>query len=153
MKRKSFWSAWIVVFMSLSFTPGCGNRIIVAPCSGTLSLDGKPLPDCVLRLSLAESPKKTENVPAVGRTDAQGRFTLKTLEKTPRNGAPVGQCVVMVHYNPEPPPGVAPEDYAESPEYLAAKPRLPENAADGTLRFTVPKNGTRDARIELNTSN
>lgn len=141
----------LFVIVLAAISTGCGNRIAVAPCTGHLSLDGKPLSDCLVRFSLAESPVGLENVPAIGQTDSEGRFSMATMERSPRNGAPVGECIVMIGYNPTPPKGYMPEDYATTREYQVAKPKFPENATNGTLRFTVPSGGTKNAHIELTT--
>jgi hypothetical protein len=139
-----------LIFITLFFIPiGCTKTLEIVPVSGHLTLDGKPVSDCVVRFSLVHQPEGLENTPSFGKTDAEGYFVLKTMERPERNGCPVGECVVLILYNPDPPIGVSPEDYIDSQEYLAMKPKLPSEADDGTLRFTIPQKGTKNVQINL----
>ncbi len=53
---------------------GCGRRDM-GPVSGTLRYQGKPVPDAVVKFTAQSRPT------AVGRTDAEGRYTLTTFRK------------------------------------------------------------------------
>ena len=66
---------------------GCGRREM-GPVSGTLTYQGKPVPDAVVKFTAQSRPT------AVGRTDAEGRYTLTTFRKG--DGAYGGSHRVMV---------------------------------------------------------
>ena len=61
----------------------------LVPVSGTVTLDGKPLADAAVGFFA-----DVGGTPAVGTTDAQGKFTLSTHK--PGDGATQGQNVVTV---------------------------------------------------------
>jgi hypothetical protein len=141
---------FVLLFVAILMIPtGCTKKLEIVPVSGQLTLDGQPVPDCVVRFALIQQPEGLENTPSIGRTNQEGFFTLKTMERYQRNGCPVGECAVLVLYNPDPPLGIAPEEYIDSPEYLAAKPKFPPEADNGELRFTIPKKGTNNVQIKL----
>ncbi len=142
------WIVFIGLFALL--VSGCFSKSLsIVPVSGQVTLDGKPLPDCVVRFSLLAPPADMVNTASMGRTDSDGRFSLETVERSPRKGGPVGECVVVVLYNPIPPDGMASEIYSETEEYRIKSPNLPESAEGGTIRINVPKSGLNDVSIEL----
>lgn len=53
---------------------GCGRREM-GPVSGTLKYQGNPVPDATVKFTTPSRPT------AVGRTDAEGRYTLTTFRK------------------------------------------------------------------------
>ena len=69
---------------------GCGkSNLSVAPVSGTVTLDGAPLPAA----SVMFLPKDGGR-PSFGVTNAQGRYTLEYSVK--ELGAKVGPCTVRI---------------------------------------------------------
>lgn len=67
---------------------GCGGQGTIF-VTGTVTLDGKPLPDAVV----AFAPKDGRR-PATGRTDAEGNFQLSTFSAN--DGALPGEHVVII---------------------------------------------------------
>ena len=77
----------IVVGLLLGATGGCGGVRLV-PVAGEVKLDGVPVADCAVMFSpVAGGPA------ASGTTDAQGRFTLNTMN---RAGAVPGEHSVTI---------------------------------------------------------
>lgn len=74
---------------------GCGkkdpNLPDLVPVSGTVTVDGQPLAEGVVYFSPVG---ETRGVPAFGRTDAQGRYTLGS-DKLGK-GTPVGEYRVTI---------------------------------------------------------
>ncbi|MEM6798398.1 MAG: carboxypeptidase-like regulatory domain-containing protein [Planctomycetota bacterium] len=80
------------LFPSLVFlvgAVGCGGGVQVAPVSGIVTLDGKPVADA----SVIFTPS-SGGTPAVGRTDSAGEFRLKTSGRP--QGVPIGLYRVAV---------------------------------------------------------
>jgi hypothetical protein len=72
---------FILIFVSILIIPvGCTKKLEIVPVSGQLTLDGKPVADCVVRFSLVQQPEGLENTPSMGRTNREGFFTLKTMK-------------------------------------------------------------------------
>jgi hypothetical protein len=95
------------VFILLAVV-GCG-RPTMAKVSGTVTWQGKPVPDAVVQFVHKNRPGAT------GRTDAEGRFSLTTLK--PGDGAFLGPVRVTVEPflpgndpdKPTPPPPPRPD--------------------------------------------
>ena len=66
---------------------GCGHREM-GPVSGTLRYKGTPVPDAVVKFTAQSRPT------AIGRTDAEGRYTLTTFPKG--DGAYGGSHTIVV---------------------------------------------------------
>jgi len=80
---------------------GCGggpDLPPVAPVSGSVSIDGKPLPRGTVQF-VPDASKGTNGAPAVGNINATGRYTLKTAGV---EGAIVGHHKVRVEARQEP---------------------------------------------------
>jgi hypothetical protein len=56
---------------------GCAEGLDLHPVSGTITVDGKPVEGA----RVVFTPETVDATLAAGRTDAQGRYTLRTLEK------------------------------------------------------------------------
>lgn len=71
--------AWQLTFASLMVAiVGCGDGNYV-PVSGVVLLDGQPLADAKLVFEpIADADGNTGGSPSYGRTDDQGRYTLKS---------------------------------------------------------------------------
>ncbi len=85
----------LVVAMSLAMFPGCqgqptGATVATVKASGVLTYKGAPLENHQVTL-VAEGKR-----PAVGVSNAEGKFTLGTNAKD--DGSPVGQFKVTVTY-------------------------------------------------------
>jgi hypothetical protein len=105
---------FLIVSLALLGIVGCGGggEHGVASVAGTVTMDGKPVPDLVVTFTPqaaagAANPGKS----ATGRTDAEGKFTMSTYEMG--DGAIVGKHQVMVGLDgPNPtPPGKLPDNF------------------------------------------
>lgn len=63
-------------------------------CSGTVLFDGAPLPGAVVTFFIEREDRGNEPFTAVGMTDSEGRFALKTFR--PNDGAVSGEHAVMI---------------------------------------------------------
>ncbi len=80
---------------------GCSKRFPpVVPTEGTVTLNGKPLPNATITFIPLQTDFGAEAYSS-GTTDEQGRFTL-TCQFNNQPGAPVGQHVVVVTDPPLP---------------------------------------------------
>jgi len=71
---------------------GCGSKSDIAPVTGVVTVDGKPVAGAQV---LFTSPNRR---PAAGETDAKGRYVLSTHETG--DGAAVGSYTVTVTARP-----------------------------------------------------
>lgn len=78
---------------ALAFIAGCGSDMpSTVPVTGTVTMDGSPVEGATVNF-LSEEGART----ASGRTDASGKFTLKTIVGTDSaDGAVVGRHQVAV---------------------------------------------------------
>ena len=135
--------AFSLVASSIVALIGCGGEHYpVAPVSGRVTLDGKPLADA----RIGFEPRRQGDQPNAGpgsyaKTDADGRFVLKTLDG--QSGAVVTTHDVWIRTY------VAPAN--RSGEIVdAAAERVPPQYNDATtLTFVVPAEGTEQANFDL----
>src|SRR2546423_891968 len=81
---------------ALSLLAGCGSTAKVAPVSGAVTLDGKPLANAHLVFQPEATGGKTNiGVGSYGDTDAGGKYTLR-LQDTDQPGAVVGKHRVEI---------------------------------------------------------
>jgi hypothetical protein len=75
---------------------GCGGsgRPKLVSVTGTVTLDGKPLEGAIVAFLPDVDAKAKYKRPSSGITDASGKFTLGTYDKT--DGAPVGKYKVGI---------------------------------------------------------
>jgi len=66
--------AFVLTAAICGVAAGCGRREM-GPVSGTLRYQGNPVPDAVVKFTAQSRPT------AVGRTDAEGRYSLTTFRK------------------------------------------------------------------------
>ncbi len=112
---------------------GCGSGPKLVPVSGTVNLDGKPLSDATVNFLFTDYPR-----PAVGRTDASGKFALAYHN---RRGAPLGACKVMIRKK-----GQAAGDEA-------ARELVPGRYNSNTqLQVEITKDGPNEFPLELNST-
>ena len=142
MNIYSFRSLITITF--LVFLSGCGGPgYKVTPVSGKVTFGDKP----VANIHVSFQPKSGEGESgkpgpgSVGLTDAQGRFTLRTVDPE-QDGAVVGTHVVRLSRKIE---NQDPTDDRSTPRQFL----LPEKCRDGSLIFTVPGEGTSEANFDL----
>ena len=113
---------------------GCGGDLKVAPVTGTVTLDGKPLE----RASVLFQPEKGGR-PSFGVTDANGKFTLAYSMN--EQGAEVGSATVKITTKLQ--AESADGDYRENAPRAAE--RVPARYSKEPLKVTVePKSNTID---------
>ncbi len=117
-----------VTFGLLVFV-GCGDGSGLIPVNGTVTLDGKPLVDAAVGFHADAG-----GVPAVGTTDAEGKFTLSTQK--PGDGATPGQNAVTVSKQSN----LNPDAVVEEGEIVKMKNESP-------LKYFSPK--TTDIKIDV----
>jgi hypothetical protein len=119
---------------SLLFTAGCGQKIQTVPVSGRVTLRGQPLADVALNFSPVTGGDQA--YAAYGKTDGDGRYTLRLVENQ-QAGAMPGKNRVTLNESTG-----APESDGGGP---MIKLKLPPTARDGTMSFEVPPGGTNTA--------
>jgi hypothetical protein len=146
-KQASHWFRCVSISVCLAclFTVGCRNQAYdVAPVSGRVTLDGKPLADAqVIFQPIAGSDKNAEPGPgSFGSTDADGRYTLETVDP-PEPGAVVGNhrvTITTAHHSANP----ADDSAAAMPKEI-----LPKSCSNGSMRMEVPADGTDKADFAI----
>ena len=127
----------VILMLCLAVMFGCGSGVKLAPVEGQITLDGKPVKDAVVTFTPVVPPRGMEAAASSGRTDEQGRYTLKLLSGD-RPGAVVGQHNVTVTINVESASDVA------TPEEIAQQSAVPTNH----FKFEV-KPGKNEANFQL----
>lgn len=133
---------------AIALVVGCGDSVDyqLAPVSGTVTLDGRPVP----YTQIVFQPKATaENLtPGPGSTafcDEQGRFELKTVRGEP--GAVVGLHSVQIYAHGPPKPTSGDVDVGpKAPEAFPARYNVSTR-----LTFEVPADGATTADFHLTT--
>src|SRR5688500_34311 len=74
---------------------GCGERLPVAPVSGMITFEGKPLAGASITTQPIAASSTNPGPGSFARTDDQGRFELE-LVKPARKGAIIGEHRVMI---------------------------------------------------------
>jgi hypothetical protein len=133
-----------VAILVALFATGCGGGANLAPVSGQVKLNGRPLPEAHLTFQPTGSGSVNVGVGSYGNTDAEGRYELKTIKGS--RGAVVGTHTVSIrtHAHRELPSSVD-KDAPGRP-----KEKIPERYNDNTeLTFEVPEDGTDSADFDL----
>jgi hypothetical protein len=122
---------------------GCGRSDLpdLGTVSGVVTLDGQPLPNAVVNFT-----PTGEGRPSTAETDEEGRYSLIYLQGV--DGAIVGEHVVSVELIMSDEMDDLPDDPSEMTEEQKAMPRLPESAADSSIRKEV-KSGDNEINIAL----
>ncbi len=130
----------LIILGSVLAAWGCGSGSQIVPVSGQVKLDGEPLADAHVTFRRPDSKEPYPGPASHGKTDADGRFTLHTVDD--HNGAVVGPHKVRVSL-PVQAPGKGAD--ARPTEKLPAR----YSGEESILRFTVPEGGTKDADIDV----
>ena len=156
MYRLAFLLGLLVLIIPLAV--GCQRLDYqVAPVSGQVTLDGKPLAGVhVLFQPRAKGKQNLSPGPgSTGTTDNEGRFELETLEPT-RRGAVVGTHIVRISTRAD--SMIDPselDNLADMPDLPpVSKPpkvQLPPCWTDGSEQFEVPPEGTDQANFHITT--
>ena len=136
----------------LLFATGCGG-VKAVPVSGTVTVDGKPLKDIAVNFTPIAA-EGAEGPGSSGVTDAEGRYSLRTIGDRRVRGAVVGKHRVVLSERLALGPDSDPYDPAISPQESEARLRklsssykLPPAAQDTSLTFEVPPEGTSEANF------
>jgi hypothetical protein len=119
---------------------GCGSSesYSVAPVSGQVKVDGKPLQNGYVIFSpVAQKGNPNPGPGSSGFTDQEGRYTL-TIEGKGTNGAVVGKHKVMIDLKVQDDPA---DDRPKKILHLPAR----YHGRNTKLEFTVPSSGTDHA--------
>jgi hypothetical protein len=121
---------------------GCDSQPYqVAPVSGRVTLDDEPLPEALVTFQPIGGAEAKEPGPgSFGRTDKDGRFTLRIVEPD-QPGAVVGLHQVFI--------STATSAGGDGDRILGE--RVPRRYRDGKLQFEVPRGGTTEANFDLRT--
>jgi hypothetical protein len=139
---RGFWRAGLacLVFPALAAL-GCGSSGNLAPVSGVVTLDGKPLANALVSFQPIAGQGGTAGVGSYGTTDAAGKYSLRTTD-TDAPGAVVGNHSVVIDLKVEsddrdprsrPPVKALPAKYNKQTE----------------LQFKVEPGGTSAANFDL----
>ncbi|QDT69278.1 hypothetical protein MalM25_22140 [Planctomycetes bacterium MalM25] len=131
---------------------GCNNsKFEFAEVQGSVTLDGQPVPEAkVVYMPVASNDDGEAGPYSQGVTDAEGRYTLKSVEPSPHKGAVVGQHKIVVstkraHLDPD----KLDVEIIDSPETI---PRQYTYYKRTPLTFEVPSGGTEIADFQLTSS-
>ncbi|MGQ9576856.1 MAG: hypothetical protein ACUVUC_16255 [Thermoguttaceae bacterium] len=142
--------AWRMIGMACAFGAvswlaigGCGKAgYKLAPVSGRVTLDGKPLANIHITFQpVAVGENLFPGPGSFGRTDSDGRFVLNVADKPPRPGAVVGKHRVTLA-----PVG---EASGEDDEVVKVPNPIPAKYREKPLEFEVPAGGTDKADFDL----
>jgi hypothetical protein len=149
--KKQLLSVLCVLFL-MAFS-GCGNSgklSGLAPCSGTLTMNGSP----VVKATVVFSPKSgTEMRAAAAETDEQGKFVMTTM--TPNDGVTPGEFAVSVVKHEAYGPEMKPTKDEDGNDFTPPRPTknvLPAkyaSSASSGLVFTIPPEGNKNLEITL----
>jgi hypothetical protein len=139
-------AALLAVIVSFAAAAGCDGGPSIAPVSGTIYMDGKPLPN----VDIAFQPIGSEQNPNPGRgstakTDAEGRYALK-IDGTV-DGAVVGRHRIVISSSQT--TAVDPETGSADGAPVEREMVPPEYNYQSKLEFEVPAGGTNNADFQL----
>lgn len=123
---------------------GCGKGYQIAPVSGRVLMNGRPLVNVEVRFR----PTGGKDLPhSIGSTDEQGNYTLHLGDVRNTPGAVVGEHRVEISFN-----------FLRGRPGMTDRAQLPKNPREmrkgksnrsWTLTCTVPADGKSDANFDL----
>jgi hypothetical protein len=122
---------------------GCGKlgSAKIAPISGRVTLDNKPLPDALVTfVPKSADPDATDALSSIGTTDEDGRYTLVTTKDTNTNGAVVGKHRVIIMLGAGKTKDTKPTFHKQLPA---------KYNRNSVLEYDVPAEGREDANFDL----
>ncbi|HLJ93880.1 MAG TPA: hypothetical protein VKU02_11895 [Gemmataceae bacterium] len=129
------------IFLLLLLLVGCGGGPYqVAPVSGRVTLNGKPLSSASVTFQPIGEGKMNPGPGSGAFTDSDGRYTLK-LTGTETSGAVVGKHTVMIRIvHAENTADDRPKKFKQLPDKYNRRTKL---------EFEVPVGGTNSADFQL----
>jgi hypothetical protein len=145
--------------LALLLCVGCGQGLPVAPVSGTITFQNKPLVGASITTQPIATDSRNPGLGSFGWTDDQGHFELE-LVKPAMKGAIIGEHRVMISpaagdTTKNQPQRSADGEYqggTDDPQghrRVVADRSWPAQFTDGSLRLQVPPQGTSDVRFDL----
>ncbi len=164
MNFVSRWNCKIVLSALVLAAAGCGGgsaikRPPTVAATGEVTYKGTPVPEATVALvpAMPSNDPKLQAFPIVAQTDAQGKFTLKTVFSASDTvaGALPGEYKVLVSKATSSAP--ASHDPNVDPAKAAAQPAAPPPAlpakysdpAQTTLTATVKSSGPNEFKLAL----
>jgi hypothetical protein len=128
---------WLAI--GLGVFAGCNGGVHGDPVEGTVTLDGKPLPEVHL-IFYPVNNDPANHTRFVGLTDQQGRFAMRS-DDGKSEGVPPGKYRVTLTT------AVArPTDNESTP---LPPERVPANYRNGKQEFDVPQGGNKQANFAM----
>ena len=147
---------YLPMLLGIGLLSGCGGGHDYADVSGTVTLNGEPLPDAWVEFQPVGEDKDAKlGFGARGKTDAQGRYTLRTAElDDDHDGVVVGKHMVRISCFDGGEGGDALAEQADADNPRDRKksnvPVVPAKYNENTeLTFTVEPGGTDKADFKL----
>ncbi len=134
---------FVIALMSLTAIVGCGggNAYEVAPVSGRVTLNDKPLAGATVTFEPAGTAAEL-GPSSFGKTDSDGRYVLETVTNS-EPGATVGNHVVRITADSE-------QKDSDAPDPSAAVGQIPlKYNLESELKFEVTPSGTTKADFDL----
>ena len=134
---------FVFLLGALCVVAGCNSAPGVAPVSGKVTLDGKPVANVHVTFQpLATAGKEDPGVGSYADTDAEGKYTLLTVDAD-KPGAVAGKHRVECNFKNT-------TDDDREPRFRAPAKKLPEKYnVRSELTFDVPSGGTTEANFDL----
>jgi hypothetical protein len=133
----------LVLTVVAAWVAGCGGPgYRIAPVSGRVTLDGKPLAQATVQFyPVGPQSNVSPGPPSSGVTDDDGRFTLVLSDGTAKKGAVVGKHKVIVLLTPKQDPAdTRPRHYVQLPAKYNRRTELerevPAQGAEPTFELT-----------------
>jgi hypothetical protein len=142
----------LLVLLALVTLFGCGKPYKVAPVSGRITLDGKPLTKATVTFApLGTKENQSPGPTSHGGTDADGRYKLSLSTAPPIPGSVVGKNRVYIStVLSDPATAGAADDRDAGGAVRRVKDKVPERYNLRTeLVFEVLPEGTDKADFEL----
>ncbi|MEX2167958.1 MAG: hypothetical protein WD851_01490 [Pirellulales bacterium] len=135
---------------------GCGDGLPVAPVSGTVTFEGKPLVGASITTQPIASGSDNPGSGSFGNTDEQGRFELELVQPAVK-GAIIGEHRVMISQASKAQSSTIIQKTADGEEFRTDDPnahragisKWPAEFTNGSLQLTVPPEGRSDANFDL----
>ena len=137
--NRPFRGLWPALLLGVLVGCGQNSSATLVPVSGRITLNGQPLPDATVHFKPLAAAGGEAPPDASGRTNAEGRFTLKaSIKGKDAEGAPPGKYRVLISQ-------LNRTVGAKKPgEQLPAKYN-----SESKLDFTVPAEGTDKANFDV----
>src|SRR5262245_28389091 len=130
---------FVSVLLIAAALSSCNRVSNIVPVSGKVTVDGQPMANIAVNFGPITGGMDAAYA-AYGKTDADGRYTLKLVDNG-QPGASIGKNRVTLN------------EYTDAPVSDGAAARiqfkLPPTARDGTLQFDVPSTGTDAANFDF----